>query len=87
MPQVVTKGLHAFLLSGLNNNRPLVLVGTAQQVLSALQNVNTQLPGTDLNTYKIYFFVPSKENSVFKRETRTIAIVTTTPVTFMVCDA
>ena len=82
--QVLTQGLHSFLLSGLVANYPLVLVGTPRHVQQAFQNVNTQLPGQALNNYTIHFYVPSKE-TVFKREQRAIMIVTTTPVTFMVC--
>ena len=84
VPQVLTRGLHSFLLTGLTNNKPLVMVGTAQHIQQAMQNITTQLPDQALNTYYIYFFVPSKE-TVFKREVRAMMIVTATPVTFMVC--
>ena len=83
---MLTKGLHPFLLTVLNNNKPLVMVCTAQQAAQALQNVNSQLPGSGLCTYHIHFYVPSKD-PIFHRETRAIVIVTTVPVNFMVCTA
>ena len=84
---MTTQGLHPVVVQNLVKGVPLILGGSAAQVRAVDNAINKDTDNQPFCRYHIALYVPAPDVPVFRRQQRSVLVITTKPITTMVCTS